>query len=731
MARSRQSFSASSFARGGMALALAATLAVGSVPATALVQSQLDLGAPVAMAAEGDEYDLEVGDTFTVTASYSAAGNTADKNMDAIVQGMVGGCLGAGVTGKVLDDGSYQLTIPRLETASDAIQAISFNSVSVSPENGGYTFTVESLDETILANAVINNPTMAGMFPNGVDFAINLDTSRLPIIVPDPDEGDGSSGDEGAVDPIQTQTVSYFVKDSGNSFSGLLPSSVQVAESQSGGYEVTIPVSASTIKMVNDTFWMKDANGAEISPNKDTADGSCEYVLSVDDVAGAAEFSFGYTVGPMSNTHNMIMRFFDCTAINAALSAAKAISDDGSEAYAAFAKVQEQVKSVVTNAAATADELNAAASELNAAVAAYNEAVGGSGDAEDPSGDGQTGDEGQTGSEGGDGDQTSEADEVETPDGFLMVAGQTYTLPVSYLRVDTGEESMAASFMEDTAAVVYEDGAYTVTIAPTAQGAQYLTGIGCDGATVTKLDDGSFAISGLKSIAQNITLQAGMPGGSQLMLMQLDTSSLKTASGDPIVPEDPEATDPSGNNNQNNNGGGASTPTQTARFAVGHTYQVPIAIMKQNSSETSMAAQYFGSSAYVRPLDNGTMEVSFSTNRTDYISGLTYQGAVVPQSGATFTLTIPYTESDTVLPLGMTIVPMQELGMGTVTADMHLYLSQATDLGSGVTSAPSSAATMAKTGDDAPVAGVVGVAALAAAGVAAAGAAGMARRRQN
>ena len=100
-------------------------------------------------------------------------------------------------------------------------------------------------------------------------------------------------------------------------------------KSQAGGYEVSVPVPASTVNMVGGTFWMKDASGASVDPDKD-ADGTWEYKLHVADVSGAAEFSFGYTVSmgghQVSNTHNMIMRFFDCAAINGALAAAKDIN---------------------------------------------------------------------------------------------------------------------------------------------------------------------------------------------------------------------------------------------------------------------------------------------------------------------------------------------------------------------------------------------------------------------
>lgn len=122
------------------------------------------------------------------------------------------------------------------------------------------------------------------------------------------------------------------------------------------------------------------------------------------------------------------------------------------------------------------------------------------------------------------------------------------------------------------------------------------------------------------------------------------------------------------------------------KFVAGHTYSVPMTVYKDgNSSETSMAAQYFGDTAYVRPSDDlSTLSISFTTSGLDYIESLTYNGSAVSLSGSTFTIEVPYTESDLVVPLDMVIIPMKELGMGTVTADFHFYLSQATDLGTDV-----------------------------------------------
>ena len=149
--------------------------------------------------------------------------------------------------------------------------------------------------------------------------------------------------------------------------------------------------------------------------------------------------------------------------------------------------------------------------------------------------------------------------------------------------------------------------------------------------------------------------------------------------------------------------------TTQAKFQVGHVYTVPITITKSGSTETSMAAQYFGGSANVRPLANGMFDVRFTTNRPDYIESVSYQGTaatVTYESSSTreYSIRIPRTESDTTIPLSFVVTPMKQMGGGPVTADMHLYLSRATDTGgdSGqvATSNPSSTgSTVPKTGD--------------------------------
>ena len=320
----------------------------------------------------------------------------------------------------------------------------------------------------------------------------------------------------------------------------------------------------------------------------------------------------------------------------------------------------------------------------------------------------------------------SEDQTVTTADGFKLVAGKEYALPVSFVNATTGEQSTAANFMEATATVSYADGSYSVTVTPNAQGKQFLTAMTYGGKSAVQNADGSFTISGVPAINKDITVSVTMPGGTVDMGVRLDTTSLPTASGEPVTPQPP-----ANNNNGGNNGGGATTDPngrQTKQgFQVGHTYQVPASWLKHNSTEESMAAKYFGDTALVRPQSDGTFKVSFSATSegANHIISLAYNGSDLAKSGNQYTVSIPKADSDTVVPISMTIKEMEQLGGGAQIADMHLKLSQAKDLGTGQDNAvASSSKILSQTGDN--VAGVAGAAAVAAV---AAGAAVVARRR--
>lgn len=747
---------------------LAATLAVGSVPAISLVQASTGAeGASVALAAEAG-YDLG-GKSYAVGVTWAGSADLGD--MASIAQSMLANYFGNQVQVSQNEDGSFNVVISFVKY-SDAIQQIEYNGQSIQQSsNQTYTLVVSSLDEPIAAKLYIGG-AMANMFPDGVGFTMAVDTSELPEAEPEPPATtvdktalnnaiseakaivQGNKTDEAwtelqeaiataekaaanekipqqGIDAVvaqlnaaieafnasedvtvptpeaQTIAVSYFVKDSGNAFSGMLPGEVQAVEAADGGYDVSIPVAASTINMVKGTFWMKDASGADAAV-VEGEDGSRTYTIHVSSVSGAAELSFGYTVSmgghEMSNTHNMILRFFDCSAINAALASVKQIEDDGSDAYAELDSVVTEVKAVVSNPSATEADLEAAAAQLNAAIEAFN-------------GSGQ-----------------EDSDAVETPGGFLLVPQQAYEVPVSVIK-DDGSASMAAQYFEKTGTVVWNGESYLVDFSVTAEGQEYIQSI--EG--IESLGEGIYrtTIDSLTDpVTLTFTLQTPMGAMTQTAYLQIDTSSLPTTSGEPIDPADPQPSDPG------TTGGNGSTSTSdqnnqqevAAKFQKGRTYQVPIDFLKHNSSEVSMADQYFGDTALVRVSDDGTMlNVSFAATADGmtHIISLAYQGATLSPSGTQFTVSIPYAESNVVLPISMTIKEMQELGGSAQTADLHLYLTQAKDLGANAGSlSASSSRTMADTGDGvSPIVAIAGGVAVAAAAAATSVAGSQMRRR--
>ena len=763
MARSRQVFA---FAKGGMAVMLAATLSLSMAPATALAEAGSGAqGGAVATAAAGtvqtpDGFYVERDKAYSLPTAFAAASGSA------MGTSMVKGVFGNSVTA-AYDGSKWNVTLTAGGGMASMVSWVNVGGVqqnAVDAGNGTYTFTF-SADK--LSNVASGSAHISEM-GSTVAITIAIDASSLPTAAPAPAPAPGddqvstdvlekaianaedllaqndkteeanaaleaaidaaeaalssTSQDEidaavaalqSAVDAFnqsapqapqaQTLAVSYFVKDSGNAFSGMLPAEVQAVKSQAGGYEVSVPVPASTVNMVGGTFWMKDASGASVDPDKD-ADGTWEYKLHVADVSGAAEFSFGYTVSmgghQVSNTHNMIMRFFDCTAINGALAAAKDVKDDGTDAYKAVADALAAAQAVVKNPSASKAELDAAAATLNGAIASYNNQGG-----EQP---GETPGE-QPGEENG--------DAVETPGGFLLVQGKEYAVPVKLVK-DDGTDSMAAAYFEPEGTIAWTGSAYHVTFKVTPDGQRFITSI--DG--VEDLGGGAYRAT-VDSIVKAVALKFGLtvPGMgamTQTGYLQIDTTVLPTKSGEQIKPESP--TVPSGGNDGPNNN--ATGNEATAKFQVGHTYQVPIAFMKHNSSEASMAAKYFGDTALVRPQANGTFQVSFAATSEglNYIKSLSHNGSAISRSGDQFTLSIPSAERDVVIPIEMSVTMMEQLGIGQAqTADMHLRLSQAKDLGTGANGmAASSSSNLAKTGDSsaglATLAGALG--ALGAAG---------------
>lgn len=676
--------------RKGTSLVLAATLATGMVPALALAQDAGNGAAPVAAQAENGFTPVE-GTVYTVQVKWLKADSDSSSMMGAYFS----------TTAKaVYQNGKYAVSLTANESGKNmGVKLISGGSELpyVDNSDGTRTFTVSALKLDALTFQV----TVPGM-PMTPSARAVFDTSSI---------------DEGVDIPSYEDAFTLYFKGSKYDVSRSFSDKVKVTASN-GSYIIEL-----TAKSLGEGNTLGDVTyqGKKVAKTVNE-DGSATYSIPVSSITDTYDITFGYTVsipnrGTMTNLHPFQLvvgnaapnvSFVDRTGLTSEIVKAEAV-EQGSKTDKAFSALQQ----AIADAYATVDAADATDASIAAGVKAITgavEAFNTSKVAEAPA---------PTPSE----DQT-----VTTADGFKLVAGKEYALPVSFVNATTGEQSTAANFMEATATVSYADGSYSVTVTPNAQGKQFLTTMTYGGKSAVQNADGSFTISGVPAINKDITVSVTMPGGTVDMGVRLDTTSLPTASGEPVTPQPPA----NNNNGSNGNNDGGATTDPNGRqakqgFQVGHTYQVPASWLKHNSTEESMAAKYFGDTALVRPQSDGTFKVSFSATSegANHIISLAYNGSDLAKSGNQYTVSIPKADSDTVVPISMTIKEMEQLGGGAQIADMHLKLSQAKDLGTGQDNAvASSSKILSQTGDN--VAGVAGAAAVAAV---TAGAAVVARRR--
>lgn len=674
--------------RKGTSLVLAATLATGMVPALALAQDAGNGAAPVAAQAENGFTPVE-GTVYTVQVKWLKADSDSSSMMGAYFS----------TTAKaVYQNGKYAVSLTANESGKNmGVKLISGGSELpyVDNSDGTRTFTVSALKLDALTFQV----TVPGM-PMTPSARAVFDTSSI---------------DEGVDIPSYEDAFTLYFKGSKYDVSRSFSDKVKVTASN-GSYIIEL-----TAKSLGEGNTLGDVTyqGKKVAKTVNE-DGSATYSIPVSSITDTYDITFGYTVsipnrGTMTNLHPFQLvvgnaapnvSFVDRTGLTSEIVKAEAV-EQGSKTDKAFSALQQ----AIADAYATVDAADATDASIAAGVKAITGAVKAFNTSKDAEAPAPTPSEDQT---------------VTTADGFKLVAGKEYALPVSFVNATTGEQSTAANFMEATATVSYADGSYSVTVTPNAQGKQFLTAMTYGGKSAVQNADGSFTISGVPAINKDITVSVTMPGGTVDMGVRLDTTSLPTASGEPVTPQPP-----ANNNNGGNNGGGATTDPNGRQaeqgFQVGHTYQVPASWLKHNSTEESMAAKYFGDTALVRPQSDGTFKVSFSATSegANHIISLAYNGSDLAKSGNQYTVSIPKADSDTVVPISMTIKEMEQLGGGAQIADMHLKLSQAKDLGTGQDNAvASSSKILSQTGDN--VAGVAGVAAVAAV---AAGAAVVARRR--
>lgn len=754
--------------RKGTSLVLAATLATGMVPALALAQDAGSGDALVAEQAENGFTPVE-GTVYTVQVKWLKADSDSSSMMGAYFS----------TTAKaVYQNGKYAVSLTANESGKEmGVKLISGGSELpyVDNSDGTRTFTVsalklDALTFQVTAPGMPMTPSARAVFDTssideGVDIppyedAFTLyfkgsknDTSRsfsdeVKVIASNGSYvieltakslGEGNTlGDV----TYQGKKVAKTVNEDGSATYSIPVSSITETYDITFGYTVSIPnrgtmtnlhpfqlvvgnatPNVSFVDRTGLTSEIVKAEAVEQGSKTDEAFSALQRAIAdayaTVDAADATDASIAAGVKAITGAVEAFNtsadkadpgqdeQKVDKTLLNQKIADAKAI-EQGNKTDEAFKALQEAIATV--EKAAANDKIpqagvDAVTEQLQKAIDAFSTSK----DAEAPV------------------PTPSDDQAVTTADGFKLVAGKEYALPVSFINATTGEQSTAANFMEATATVSYADGSYAVTVTPNAQGKQFLTAMTYGGKSAVQNADGSFTISGVPAINKDITVSVTMPGGTVDMGVRLDTASLPTASGEPVTPQPPA----SNNGSNGNNDGGATTDPNGQQaeqgFQVGHTYQVPASWLKHNSTEESMAAKYFGDTALVRPQSDGTFKVSFSATSegASHIISLAYNGSDLAKSGNQYTVSIPKADSDTVVPISMTIKEMEQLGGGAQIADMHLKLSQAKDLGTGQDNVvASSNKILSQTGDN--VAGVAGAAAVAAV---AAGAAVVARRR--
>lgn len=400
------------------------------------------------------------------------------------------------------------------------------------------------------------------------------------------------------------------------------------------------------------------------------------------------------------------------------------------EAKAALKSAIEAAQKVADNSNATAEEVRNAMGQLGAALTAFTNSAD-KPSAPSPEKPGST-----------DNEKPSASQAVATPDGMSMIVDKQYAdVPTTVdIQIDKAglppqmlegmPDGVLAKTFANRSIVSWNGSKYVVTFSlGSERSAKIITAVLYEGKELARGADGlSYTVetSSLKS-PLNLIVRTAMTGTTDVpTTLAVDTKAVGENAETPKDDKKPET----GSNNQNQNQNSDNKPAAKAeKFQVGHTYRVPIAFTKEGSSETSMAAKYFGTTALVRPKADGTFDVTFAATSEglNYITSLKYKGKALTRSGDQFTVNIPAAERDTTVPIEMDITMLKTMGINDpVTSDMHLYLSRAEDLGDNAGDAKASSnPPLAQTGDESDAAGLVTLAALAAGGMAVA-----ARRRR-
>lgn len=768
-----------SVVRRGTSLVLAATLATGMVPTLALAQEDGTDGAtPVVQADEG--FTPAEGKTYTAEVSWLRSDSDAASTM--------GGYFNSEITA-TYSGGQYTVSVTANATGAGLLSALQYNgedlpSVDNADGTRTYTVTVPELTEVVFtvkvsampfspsARMVVDQSSIeevgsAQVDPYETGFSLYFKGATY--------DASRSFQDKVKVTPTENGYTVELTANSlgeGNELGDITYAGVKVPKTVhedgsatyalplpgvDGTYDITFGYTVNAGPMglmtnlhpfqlvigdatpnpssVDKTGLTKQIVTAEKALSSSTKTDSANAALqkAIDDAYVAVDLADGTedSIATALSSLNASIEAFnssedktdpnpnpgqddqqvDKTALNKAIADAKTIQQGAKtdEAYAALQEAIATAEKAAANDKISQAGVDAVLGQLNDAVLTFNTSA--DKPAEEPSNPDQKTD-------------------------FKLEQGKEYTVPAKLVKAD-GSDSMAAQYFESNATVIWDGSHYKVRFDVTEAGSQYIKGVSHAGVDATSLGGNQYEVT-VDSLTEAIELTFGLstPMGDmqQSAYLSLDTTSLPTTTGDPIKPQEPSDNQGGNNNsnNQNNNNSGnnqnASGDVAEQGFQVGHTYQVPTSWLKHDSSEESMAAKYFGDTALVRPQSDGTFKVSFSATSegASHIISLAYNGSTLAQSGNQYTVSIPKADSDTVVPISMTIKEMEQLGGGAQVADMHLKLSQAKDLGTGQDSVvASSSKTLSQTGDN--LAGVAGAAAVAA--VVAGGVAVAARRR--
>ena len=659
----------------------------------------------------GDQ--LEVGKTYTVPVSFadasgkpSMAGNMIDPN--ATVQ---------------VGEGSYTVTL--VVKAGDAYE---FRALTLGADkapttltrdaDGNYVFTgtVDSIDDAVEVGFTYYVAAMNREMTHSAFASFDTAGATEGAVTPDPDQpgdGDGDGSDDTIVEGKEYKAGITWAQ-FGEMASRFMQSEATIVY-QNGTYTVKLPVTATGAAAAGFALTYDGAkyavtDGAFVLAFKELPS-SIEVSLSSDNMPMVITdtITFDLSNVPDADDGSGDVETVDKTALNAAIADAKKLTQGNKtdEAWDALQAAIASAEKVAANENIPQPGVDGVTAQLNAAIETFKTSA----DKETPSGQ------------------------------YGMVVGKTYTASVSYAGTgsfagmqDMLQQMVTKYFGTAVELSLLEDGTFDVVVY-FGGSTGYDDAIGdltYNGQAVKQSANKTYTVN-VPSLESSIDLALHVGGSMNMDItyaMTVETSTIALKNGDtPVTSVDKSAlqslvdqasaltqgkkNDAAWESLQSTlsaaravlNDANASqdavnqaatslkeaidrfNASENVAFQVGHTYEVPIAFFKQGSvTEKSMAAQYFGDTALVRPQENGTFTVSFAASGQglEYIKSLSYQGNAIAQSGNQFTLSIPAAENDTVIPISMSITMMEQLGIGqSQVADMHLYLSQAKDLGTG------------------------------------------------